>query len=349
MANRVRNQCFTFNNYTEEEVELLVAFGEEKCKYLVMGREEASTGTKHLQCAAIFKNQIRLSTLQAVTTGHIHMAGVIRAMSGPNNAFDYCMKGEQPHDEWTKFGINGPNFGENADFEEVGDRPEQGKRTDFDEARTIIQSHPNWRDVLNDPSITETVARYTNWAQQVWYARAHTPMTWLEVTDGRADSPNEFQSKILAIIAERPNDRTINWVYDPLGGAGKSKLTMWLLCNKQAFYASGKAADIFYAYQKETLIILDLPRSTDGDWINYGAIEKLKDGIVFSPKFASGLKLRAGENAHIFIFSNSLPDMKKWTHDRYNIIKVSEEPAPIIMPQFEPDTSNFAQFMAACE
>ena len=72
---------------------------------------------------------------------------------------------------------------------------------------------------------------------------------------------------------------------------------------------------------------LDLPRSTKDDYINYGAIEKLKDGIFFSGKYASGLKTR-DENAHVVVFSNHEPDPGKWTSDRLFLIRLSE-PDPV--------------------
>jgi len=41
----------------------------------------------------------------------------------PIQCSNYCKKGEQPHDEWTIQGIEGPNFGLNAHFLEFGEIP----------------------------------------------------------------------------------------------------------------------------------------------------------------------------------------------------------------------------------
>jgi len=328
MTTRVRNQCFTLFNYTEDDILSFKTFAEEKCKYLVIGFEVCpDTQKQHLQCAVVFNNPTSLSSLQKVTPGHQHHAGIIKALYGPNNAFDYCKKGEQPHDEWTKYGIKGPNFGDKAKVEEWGTQPsneKSGSRTDLEDARTVIQAHDSWHDVLNDPNLTRVVSEKLHWCAAVFGAKPLQPMTWSEITNGKSDEPNLFQASIIAKLDAPPDDRSINWVYDPQGGSGKSILTKYLLHNRGAFYASGKMQDIFCLYQNERIILLDLPRSTDGDFINYGAIEKLKDGIIFSGKYQPTLKSRPHQ-AHVFIFSNALPDMTKWTKDRYCIIRVSEE------------------------
>lgn len=61
----------------------------------------------------------------------------------------------------------------------------------------------------------------------------------------------QWQIDIIKQLDEIPDERTINWVYDPKGGAGKTKFSKWLLGERpgEVFYTScGKAADIKYAY-----------------------------------------------------------------------------------------------------
>lgn len=48
MSGRIR-WCFTLNNYSEEEYDLFCTFGNDYCKYFVMGREVGKEGTPHLQ------------------------------------------------------------------------------------------------------------------------------------------------------------------------------------------------------------------------------------------------------------------------------------------------------------
>ena len=47
--------------------------------------------------------------------------------------------------------------------------------------------------------------------------------------------PRKWQQKILDIIQTEPNSRTINIVYDPEGGKGKTYLCKYLTANHGAF------------------------------------------------------------------------------------------------------------------
>ncbi len=50
---RARQFCFTWNNWTEKTI---VALEELQCKYLLYGKEVATTGTKHLQGCVVYKD-----------------------------------------------------------------------------------------------------------------------------------------------------------------------------------------------------------------------------------------------------------------------------------------------------
>lgn len=52
VSKRYRNWCFTLNNYTpleEDALEEVVDATNSKVRYIVFGKETASTGTEHLQ------------------------------------------------------------------------------------------------------------------------------------------------------------------------------------------------------------------------------------------------------------------------------------------------------------
>ena len=59
--------CFTLNNYTDNDIELLRKFYANYCKYLVYGKEVGESGTPHLQ--GFFTLKLKLS-----------MAGVHKAL-----------------------------------------------------------------------------------------------------------------------------------------------------------------------------------------------------------------------------------------------------------------------------
>ena len=82
-------------------------------------------------------------------------------------------------------------------------------------------------------------------------------------------TPFEWQATVLEQVAQEPDDRTINWVVDPKGNAGKSKLVKFMCFNKLAVRvpmgnatqlrtnAIGKGANRCY--------LIDLPRARGKD------------------------------------------------------------------------------------
>ena len=66
------------------------------------------------------------------------------------------------------------------------------------------------------------------------------------------------------------------------GAAGKSFLCKFMVCNYEALFLSGaKLADAAMAYNGQPIVVFDIPRSTPGDFVNYGTIETIKNGMVF--------------------------------------------------------------------
>jgi len=325
-AARARNGTICLNNPTDADEIALREFAVNKCKYFIGGREVGESGTPHLQCAFVAKDKIAVSTIHNATPSSFDLKYPIRALTGPNNAFDYCKKGEQPHAEWEESGIKGEHFGDHADiFLEHGEQPNPGQRNDLD--KEAIQAHRNWNSVLNDDALTATVARNLNWARQVFDAKPPKPLVNFQ--------PRPWQAALIDTFKGVADDRTIHWAYDPEGGAGKTTLTNFLIRNMGAIILSGKAADMFCAYDMQPIIIIDIPRSMTDDkdghlLLNYGAIEKLKDGVFFSGKYNPVMKTR-DDTAHVIIFSNHLPDESKFTSDRLHMIRLSEPHFPIFM------------------
>lgn len=121
---------------------------------------------------------------------------------------------------------------------------------------------------------------------------------------------------------KEPNDRTIYWIYDPVGCVGKTALAKWFVLKKDFGYLNNaKTSDIcFYAKENpKEGYVFDFCRSNE-DKINYQAIESLKNGILFSPKYESGVLLM--DSPIIFCFSNFEPDTSMMSKDRWKIIKI---------------------------
>jgi len=138
-----------------------------------------------------------------------------------------------------------------------------------------------------------------------------------------------WQKKLLDIIDEEPDTRTINWVFDSIGNSGKSFLTKYLALTHEIIIADGKKDNIFNQVNRKLneeekefkLVILDIPRSSE-NYINYGVLEQLKNGLIYSGKYEGGLCLF--DDVHVIVFANFMPDLEQFSEDRWNIIDISE-------------------------
>lgn len=138
------------------------------------------------------------------------------------------------------------------------------------------------------------------------------------------EEPWGWQEKIMEIIKEQPDKRTIHWFWEPSGGVGKTSLCKYLVIKHNALMLSGKSNDMYHMISKfpmkRKIILIDVPRSTQ-DFINYGAIEQIKNGLIFSGKY-EGSQL-VFNCPHVIVFANEEPDKKMMSKDRWNIIRIT--------------------------
>lgn len=112
MGNPSKRWCYTINNYTDED---LITIKTVPTLYHVIGKEIGESGTPHLQGFLTLKKPIRLSGLKK-----LHQTAHWEAAKGTSyQASIYCKK--------------------EGDFEETGIVPTQGKRTDLEEAISLIK------------------------------------------------------------------------------------------------------------------------------------------------------------------------------------------------------------------
>lgn len=137
------------------------------------------------------------------------------------------------------------------------------------------------------------------------------------------DEPRGWQLKVMDLIKHQPDKRTINWFWEPTGGVGKTTLCKYLVVKHNALMLTGKSADMYHMLakypNKRELIIVDCPRSQQ-DYINYGAIEQIKNGLVFSGKY-EGAQL-VFNCPHVFCFANEPPKTEMMSKDRWNIVQI---------------------------
>lgn len=89
MGDRLRNWCFTLNNYNDEDIEH-IATCEKWTSYLVYGKEVGESGTPHLQGYVEFDSAMTLKTVKKLfNNDRIHL----EARRGTQaQAIDYCKK-----------------------------------------------------------------------------------------------------------------------------------------------------------------------------------------------------------------------------------------------------------------
>ena len=140
-----------------------------------------------------------------------------------------------------------------------------------------------------------------------------------------SDLNNDQKELVLPFQKEcSATDRSINYFWESEGGWGKSLCAKYFVDNYSAICVGGNSSDIFYGLKKfkeergtfPSILIQDLSRS-EAHKFNATALEKVKDGLIFSTKYESGM-MRLPP-IHIIVFSNSSPNVSELSCDRWNI------------------------------
>lgn len=147
------------------------------------------------------------------------------------------------------------------------------------------------------------------------------------VLEGYKDTEwKPWQQDILNLIKETADERSIHWVYEEKGNVGKSFLCRYIACTRNVIIADGKKDNIFNQINAmiegglcPEIIILDIPR-TSYEYINYGAIESIKNGCIYSGKYEGGTCIFPPP--HVICFANREPDLLAVSADRWKIKKL---------------------------
>lgn len=138
-----------------------------------------------------------------------------------------------------------------------------------------------------------------------------------------------WQQQIVRKIDREPDDRTIEWYWEPNGCAGKTTFQKWIYLNYEGVVVlSGKATDMkngIIAYEEKNkklpkIVLINIPRCQDTDHVSWQGIEEIKDMFFYSGKYEGGMV--CGPNPHVIIFSNESPPEHKMSGDRWNIVEI---------------------------
>ena len=282
-----RRWCFTLNNYIEDDEVVLSNFA---CNYMVYGREFSGNGTPHLQGFLILTTPKRLSGVQRILSrAHWEMA-----RGDDSQASDYCKK--------------------DGDFTERGVLTSQGQRTDLSKIYSALA------DGMDEIVLAETYPE-----QYSRYYKAFQRYKTLKENTKKKTIPNhelrDWQQTLKDEFTASADDRTILFVIDYEGNKGKSWFCMHCFNTLSGcqLIDPGKKADMAYELKQDTRILLiDCARSRT-DVLDYHFIEKVKDGVVFSPKYESTTKFLQ-HSVHVVVFMNCEPDPEKLSEDRYRYL-----------------------------
>lgn len=295
-----RRWTFTLNTWTEEEAQVLRdAVADPQIKYLIFGREIGlQNGRPHLQGYVIFSRNYRRVGVLRVLGARLALF-VARGTSQQNR--EYCIK--------------------DGDFEEYGQFPdEQGKRTDLERAiQWADEFHESNRRVVTLRDVAEslpTIAiKYKNFIEVMQARFKPEPLI-----DINAYELREWQSRIEERLTGEPDDRSIEFIVDIIGGKGKSFFASYMESKypeKVQVLSVAKRDDLAYMLdESKSIFFFNVPRGSI-EFLQYSILEMLKDRRVVSPKYQSRIKLFP--KTHVICLCNEYPDMTKLSADRYII------------------------------
>lgn len=171
-----------------------------------------------------------------------------------------------------------------------------------------------------------------------------------------------WQEKFMRFLDWHDHPREIIWIIDQVGNSGKTYISFYLQDLFQALRVPNVSTrDFAFAYNFEKIVCFDYDRDNQ-EHINYGLLEDLKNGALWSPKYESKCKNFRDMNVKVVCFANYSPDYSKLSHDRWRVFNLVEgklkrvdvpktEPLEIIVteesldiPESETVTLNFVPF-----
>lgn len=136
----------------------------------------------------------------------------------------------------------------------------------------------------------------------------------------------DFQKEVVDMVKEPCHwqDRLIHWYWDPEGSQGKSETCKHLIDFRGALVIEGANNDILHGFASQMektgrwpqVVVIDIPKINCGG-VSYQALEKLKNGFFFSPKYESAM-VRFNK-PHILVFSNDPPVVENFVANRWSI------------------------------
>lgn len=286
---KYRNYHCRLSNWTDDEYNIIKDWCVKKNAKYIIGKELGENKHPHLQLAFFLKNKISINSVDKLVdmkNGNFIRWKVDAAKGSVEDNYKYC----------SKEGSFETNIDPVTDFVTHGGYRDH-KREDLNKLKS--------KQELLRPVLTEPLKN----------------LKWLN-----------WQNDLFEILDNPPDQRKIHWYWEPQGNCGKSTFCKYLVLEYGAVIGDGKMADVFYilknkmvddAFDKEYIIVLDLPR-TSMEHVNYGMIERLKNGMFLAGKFESSMLFI--KTPHIIVFANERPAYEKMSADRWHVVEIDEYP-----------------------
>lgn len=278
---KYRAYCFTVNNYDEMEHKAVIRFVS-SAQFWIVGHETGKkNGTPHLQGYMRWKSPKSWGNMKKNLPHGTHIE-VARGTTTHN--YKYCSK--------------------DCEFET------NIEESDLKLKLTKQQLEIKKQKAFDDKVRTQLMKRYEG-------------IVW-----------KDWQSEIIDVVNSEPDERTIHWYWESTGGVGKSFLCKFLVMTKICVLSSGKKGDIFHQVlslmkPKDILnvepklpevIIVDAPR-TAIEYVNYGVLEELKNGCLYSGKYEGGQCIFPPP--HVIVFANTPPKLAGMSADRWHVVNMN--------------------------
>lgn len=138
-----------------------------------------------------------------------------------------------------------------------------------------------------------------------------------------------WQQKVLQLLDEPPDDRSIHWIYDPIGNSGQTEFVTYLACERDAVslayghytdvlnLASSMANQNIYAWN-----LTGIKPANVSELDLYPALDSVKDGLFLDLKYEP--KMVMMNPPHVIVMANHLPKIEYISIDRWKLWEIKD-------------------------
>lgn len=282
----------TVNNPTDQELAFIKTL-ETLCNYVCVGEEKApTTGMHHVHIAAALKKHQRGSWWK--DAARLPGANLKYTTAGLfKNFIKYVKKGgifTEHGDPPGPAGSAGRAAREEA-LKEYRKLAEEGHFREIPEGEYRAH-YKYYQNIRREYQQSQCEVDFKAYTEEVWATHRLRP----------------WQKEIEAVLGGTPDPRIIHWVYDSVGGGGKTSFARYMMSNhpdEVQVVTPSRSQDLAHVIVPgKRMYIIDIPR-TQGDFVAWSFIEELKNGFFMKSKYDSSMVFM--RPPHVVIFANRPP------------------------------------------